>query len=99
MSACPSLRLSRTELLSRETDETVNDAGADGAPEPEDFSSKVKTFDSAGWKEILDSADGQSTMVVIDLATEFFNARNAPLIDAVENLISPRRRGQPVRAD
>jgi RND superfamily putative drug exporter len=70
-----------------------SESSAAGSEQPEDedsedFSARVKTFASAGWKEILDSADGRSTMVVIDLATEFFDARNTRLIDTIEGLIT-----------
>lgn len=73
--------------------------GEDGEEAEEDFSAKVKTFASSGWKEILDSADGRSTMVVIDLTTEFFNARNRPLIDAIETLITRGESGLYAQVD
>lgn len=82
--------------------DATSSAGEEEATEAEpeeDFSAKVKTFASAGWKEILDSSDGRSTMIVIDLATEFFNARNRPLIDAIETLITRGDDGLYARVD
>jgi putative drug exporter of the RND superfamily len=62
---------------------------ADDAEETiEDFEKLIKTFGSTGYQKILDSADGTATMVLIELQTEFFNARNRPLIDAIEHLIA-----------
>lgn len=80
----------------------VSDAKAEGADEPPtdaatdeelakklrtELENKIKTFDTTGWQKILDSTDGTATMVVINLKTEFFNARNIPLIDAIADLI------------
>lgn len=40
---------------------------------------------------LLDSTDGQATLVRISLNSEFMELRNAPLIDAVEQLTDPIR--------
>lgn len=53
----------------------------------ESIEKKIKTFNLTGWQKILDSSDGTATMVVINLKTEFFNAKNIPLIDAIAELI------------
>lgn len=55
--------------------------------EEESIEKKIKTFNLTGWQKILDSSDGTATMVVINLKTEFFNAKNIPLIDAIAKLI------------
>ena len=55
--------------------------------EEESIEKKIKTFNLTGWQKILDSSDGTATMVVINLKTEFFNAKNIPLIDAIAELI------------
>lgn len=59
----------------------------ESSPEDEDIAPKIKTYASTGWQKILDSTDGTATMVVLNLRTEFFNAKNIPLIDAIDNLI------------
>lgn len=69
----------------REPDSTVV-AGSE-VEEPEEIDKKIKTFDTTGWQKILDSSNGKATMVVINLETEFFNATNIPLIDAIADLI------------
>ncbi|HEX6984167.1 MAG TPA: MMPL family transporter, partial [Planctomycetaceae bacterium] len=40
---------------------------------------------------LLDSEDGQATLVRISLTTEYVEKRNGPLIDAVQDLIDPAR--------
>lgn len=40
---------------------------------------------------LLDSQDQQATLVRISLASEYMELRNAPLIEAIENLIDPVR--------
>tara|TARA_R110002072_G_scaffold302999_2_gene491054 strand:+ start:483 stop:3152 length:2670 start_codon:yes stop_codon:yes gene_type:complete len=62
-------------------------SAADVANDEESIEKKIKTFDLTGWQKILDSSDGTATMVVINLKTEFFNAKNIPLIDAIADLI------------
>lgn len=59
-------------------------------PKAETPEQRIKTFasESGSWKNILDSADGRATMVVIELKTEFFDASNTPLIDEIEALIA-----------
>lgn len=66
------------------------DPEADPPPKEETPEQRIKTFasESGSWKNILDSADGRATMVVIELKTEFFDASNTPLIDEIEALIS-----------
>ena len=66
----------------------ITEAGS-SVPEDdeEELDKKIKTFDTTGWQKILDSSDGKATMVVINLKTEFFNAKNIPLIDAIADLI------------
>lgn len=58
-----------------------------GNDDEESIEKKIKTFNLTGWQKILDSSDGTATMVVINLKTEFFNAKNIPLIDAIAELI------------
>ncbi len=75
--------------------QTTRDDQKTASPDPDETSEaneesldkKIKTFATTGWQKILDSSDGTATMVVINLKTEFFNARNIPLIDAVADLI------------
>ncbi|MDA0587288.1 MAG: MMPL family transporter [Planctomycetota bacterium] len=64
-------------------------AGAESPPE-ETAEQRIKTFasEASSWKNILDSADGRATMVVIELKTEFFDASNATLIDEIEELVA-----------
>ncbi|MFT5091434.1 MAG: RND superfamily putative drug exporter [Planctomycetaceae bacterium] len=72
------------------SDQATESAEAATTTEPADEESiekKIKTFDLTGWQKILDSSDGTATMVVINLKTEFFNAKNIPLIDAIADLI------------
>jgi RND superfamily putative drug exporter len=59
-------------------------------PPEETPEQRIKTFasEASSWKNILDSADGRATMVVIELKTEFFDASNATLIDEIEALIA-----------
>lgn len=78
------------EAESTPSEESANDeSNAEELAEEkrEELANKIKTFDTTGWQKILDSADGTATMVVINLKTEFFNARNIPLIDAIADLI------------
>ncbi len=49
----------------------------------------IKTFASPSFQKVLDSKDGTASMVLVNLKTEFFDARNAPLIDRIEKLINP----------
>jgi RND superfamily putative drug exporter len=67
----------------------VDEDGEEPPPE-ETATQRIKTFasEASSWKNILDSADGRATMVVIELKTEFFDASNAPLIDEIEALIA-----------
>jgi RND superfamily putative drug exporter len=72
--------------------QTTQDDQKTSSPDPdeadeESIDKKIKTFATTGWQKILDSSDGTATMVVINLKTEFFDARNIPLIDAVADLI------------
>ncbi|MFP6765475.1 MAG: MMPL family transporter, partial [Planctomycetaceae bacterium] len=71
-------------------DEAAADANEDVSKE-ETPGERIKTFasESSSYRNILDSADGRATMVVIELKTEFFDASNAPLIQAIEQLIAP----------
>jgi len=72
------------------SDQATESAEAATTTEPADEESiekKIKTFNLTGWQKILDSSDGTATMVVINLKTEFFNAKNIPLIDAIADLI------------
>ncbi|MDA0282061.1 MAG: hypothetical protein O3B86_01790, partial [Planctomycetota bacterium] len=55
--------------------------------ENESLDQKIMTFNTTGWQKILDSSDGTATMVLINLETEFFNAKNISLIDAIADLI------------
>jgi RND superfamily putative drug exporter len=77
--------------LPEPSDETVEQDASSGDAETADkdeaVEKKIKTFDTTGWQKILDSSDGTATMIVINLKTEFFNARNIPLIDAIADLI------------
>lgn len=86
-----------TEALSPELQKIIKEVGL---PEPEgsqkaevtpltddDIAQKIKTFATTGMQKILDSSDGTATMVVIDLQTEFFDARNTNLINRIEDLI------------
>jgi RND superfamily putative drug exporter len=66
-------------------DESTTDSNDENEEEPLD--KKIKTFNMTGWQKILDSGDGKATMIVINLKTEFFNAKNIPLIDAIADLI------------
>jgi putative drug exporter of the RND superfamily len=61
---------------------------ASTSADEDELEKAIKTFDTTGWQKILDSSDGKATMVVINLKTEFFNAKNIPLIDAIADLIS-----------
>ncbi len=63
------------------------DPGEASESDEETIDKKIKTFATTGWQKILDSSDGTATMVVINLKTEFFNAKNIPLIDAIADLI------------
>lgn len=63
------------------------DPGEASESDEETIDKKIKTFATTGWQKILDSSDGTATMVVINLKTEFFNAKNIPLIDAIAVLI------------
>lgn len=67
-----------------------DESSAEDAPKAETPEQRIKTFasESESWKNILDSADGRATMVVIELKTEFFDASNTPLIDEIEALIA-----------
>lgn len=49
----------------------------------------IKTFASPSFQKVLDSKDGTATMVLVNMKTEFFDARNSPLIDRIEKLINP----------
>jgi RND superfamily putative drug exporter len=74
--------------LPEPSDQTTKSAEVAAAPEDEEtIDKKIKTFNLTGWQKILDSSDGTATMVVINLKTEFFNAKNIPLIDAIAELI------------
>jgi len=81
--------------LPEPSSQTTRDDQKTASPDPDEASEadeesidkKIKTFATTGWQKILDSSDGTATMVVINLKTEFFNARNMPLIDAVADLI------------
>ena len=68
--------------------ETEEDGDASRAETPGE---RIKTFasESSSYRNILDSADGKATMVLIELKTEFFDASNAPLIQEIEDLIAP----------
>ena len=81
----------------QEPDSTVV-AGSE-VEEPEEIDKKIKTFDTTGWQKILDSSNGKATMVVINLETEFFNATNIPLIDAIADLIDRDGSDAGVRED
>ncbi len=52
-------------------------------------SKHIKTFASPSFQKVLDSKDGTATMVLVNMKTEFFDARNSPLIDRIEKLINP----------
>ena len=52
------------------------DPGEASESDEETIDKKIKTFATTGWQKILDSSDGTATMVVINLKTEFFNAKN-----------------------
>ena len=77
--------------LPEPSDQTVEQDASSGdvetADEDEAVEKKIKTFATTGWQKILDSSDGTATMIVINLKTEFFNAQNIPLIDAIADLI------------
>lgn len=66
---------------------SVTDEVASVSEDREELNIQIKTFNMTGWRKILDSSDGTATMVVINLKTEFFNAKNIPLIDAIAELI------------
>lgn len=57
--------------------------------EPEAVGKFIKTFASPSYAKVLDSTEGTATMVLINLRTEFFDARNTQLIDGLEALINP----------
>lgn len=67
--------------------ESKADAPADS--EPEAVGKFIKTFASPSYEKVLDSTEGTATMVLINLRTEFFDARNTTLIDRLEALINP----------
>jgi RND superfamily putative drug exporter len=66
------------------TDEDSDDVDDDDKQD----ANPVKTFESPSWTKILDSETGKATMVLIELPTEFFDARNTELIDRIEELIT-----------
>lgn len=72
------------------TETTKSTAVGEKSPPEETAEQRIKTFasEASSWKNILDSADGRATMVVIELKTEFFDASNAPLIDEIEELVA-----------
>ena len=68
---------------------TPDGEAADANPAADkDDGSPVKTFESPSWQKILDSETGRATMVLIELPTEFFDARNTQLIDRIEAMIA-----------
>jgi putative drug exporter of the RND superfamily len=67
-----------------DTDDQNNDDDADDKQD----ANPVKTYQSQSWEKILDSETGKATMVLIELPTEFFDARNTELIDRIEELIT-----------
>ena len=52
-------------------------------------SKHIKTWASPSFQRVLDSRDGTASMVLVNLKTEFFDARNSALIDRIEKLINP----------
>jgi putative drug exporter of the RND superfamily len=79
-----------TVAKAAKTPEAAADGDGEERPPEETPEQRIKTFasEASSWKNILDSADGRATMVVIELKTEFFDASNAKLIDEIESLIS-----------
>jgi putative drug exporter of the RND superfamily len=80
-------RIGLPEPSEQTAEHEANSGDAKVAEDDEAVEKKIKTFATTGWQKILDSSDGTATMIVINLKTEFFNARNIPLIDAIANLI------------
>ena len=87
----PAVPVAEAAVEGETTEATIGeDPEADVPPKAETPEQRIKTFasESGSWKNILDSADGRATMVVIELKTEFFDASNTPLIDEIEALIA-----------
>lgn len=80
-------RIGLPEPSEQTAEHEANSGDVQVTQDDEAVEKKIKTFATTGWQKILDSSDGTATMIVINLKTEFFNARNIPLIDAIANLI------------
>jgi len=56
--------------------------------QPEQVITGIRTLDDPAIGELLVSEDGKATLVILELRTEFLEARNREVLKAVENLVS-----------
>lgn len=71
-------------------DEVEPGSAPAGSPQPAGGTSiiaRVRTFEDGPVGELLDSADGKATLVIVELTTEFQERRNRPTIAKIEALI------------
>lgn len=65
-----------------------NPANADEDPAPSAIA--VRTFSDKSVGRLLDSSDRKASLVLVELPTEFLDARNSRLIERIENLIGQK---------
>ena len=66
------------------------ESGTDSSAKPRSIIADVKTYRDRTIGSLLKSEDGQATLVLIGLTTEFMDARNSPTIHAIEERLASR---------
>lgn len=69
--------------------ETLTPRLEDMRDEPKSIIEKVKDFSDRGVGQLLNSADGKATLVIVELKNEFLDVRNKPTIDRIQKLVHP----------